>query len=78
MCKSACPLAHADAYKKAKILHRDISDGNIVIHENSSTKKIEGLLIDWDLCKYLHELKKEPTQKCRSVRSYFPFYTGSD
>jgi len=37
--------AHRDAYTKAKILHRGISAGNIIL---SSTG--EGLLIDWDHC----------------------------
>ncbi|KAF8510660.1 hypothetical protein BU17DRAFT_8491, partial [Hysterangium stoloniferum] len=37
-------IAHGDAYDKAKILHRDISSGNILITETGG-----GLLIDWDL-----------------------------
>ncbi|VDB91500.1 unnamed protein product [Peniophora sp. CBMAI 1063] len=37
--------AHAVAYEKAKILHRDISTGNILIDEHG-----HALLIDWDLC----------------------------
>ncbi|KAF9485119.1 hypothetical protein BDN70DRAFT_792271, partial [Pholiota conissans] len=35
--------AHDDAYFKAKVLHRDISVGNILITETG------GLLIDWDV-----------------------------
>ncbi|KAI0038785.1 hypothetical protein FA95DRAFT_1600021 [Auriscalpium vulgare] len=38
--------AHSDAYTKAKILHRDVSAGNILIDEEG-----RGLLIDWDLCR---------------------------
>ena len=37
-------LGHSRAYKRAKIFHRDISAGNILIDENG-----EGILIDWDL-----------------------------
>ncbi|EIW78333.1 hypothetical protein CONPUDRAFT_127890, partial [Coniophora puteana RWD-64-598 SS2] len=37
--------AHRDAYTKAKILHRDISAGNIILSPTG-----EGLLIDWDHC----------------------------
>ncbi|KAI0046339.1 hypothetical protein FA95DRAFT_1560215, partial [Auriscalpium vulgare] len=36
--------AHAEAYTKAKILHRDVSAGNILIDEDG-----RGVLIDWDL-----------------------------
>ncbi|KAG2746053.1 hypothetical protein P692DRAFT_20678448, partial [Suillus brevipes Sb2] len=38
-------LAHQDAYEKAKMLHRDLSVGNIVIFRG------QGFLIDWDLAK---------------------------
>ncbi|KAF8500010.1 hypothetical protein BU17DRAFT_59108 [Hysterangium stoloniferum] len=44
-------LAYEDAYDKAKILHRDISSGNILITDTGS-----GLLIDWDLCKKLQDI----------------------
>ncbi|KAI9459737.1 hypothetical protein F5148DRAFT_1150810 [Russula earlei] len=39
-------IAHTDAYDKAKILHRDVSAGNILIAPDRS-----GLLIDWDMSK---------------------------
>ncbi|KAH7920187.1 hypothetical protein BV22DRAFT_1098584 [Leucogyrophana mollusca] len=38
--------AHRDAVEKCKILHRDVSAGNILI-----TKDGRGLLIDWDMSK---------------------------
>ena len=38
--------AHTLAYEKARILHRDVSAGNILITDNGS-----GILIDWDLSK---------------------------
>lgn len=41
-------LAHEEAYKKARIVHRDISAGNIMIDKNG-----DGLLIDWDLSRSL-------------------------
>ncbi|EIW78334.1 hypothetical protein CONPUDRAFT_167363 [Coniophora puteana RWD-64-598 SS2] len=37
--------AHKGAYESAKILHRDISAGNIILSPTG-----EGLLIDWDHC----------------------------
>ncbi|KAI0319060.1 hypothetical protein OF83DRAFT_1112345 [Amylostereum chailletii] len=40
--------AHALAFALLKILHRDISAGNILITEDG-----RGLLIDWDLCRDL-------------------------
>ncbi|KAI9462187.1 hypothetical protein F5148DRAFT_954380, partial [Russula earlei] len=39
-------IAHTDAYDKAKILHRDVSAGNILIAPDRS-----GLLINWDMSK---------------------------
>ncbi|KAG0691993.1 hypothetical protein DFH29DRAFT_818458, partial [Suillus ampliporus] len=40
-------FAHKDAFENAKILHRDLSVGNIVIYRGV------GFLIDWDLAKLL-------------------------
>ena len=59
--------AHQYVWNNVEILHRDISDGNIVLYEVPDTGEILGLLIDWDLCKYKDELSKGPTQKNRSV-----------
>ncbi|KAF8518562.1 hypothetical protein BU17DRAFT_66398 [Hysterangium stoloniferum] len=44
-------IGHGDAYDRAKILHRDISSGNILITDSGG-----GLLIDWDLCKRLQDI----------------------
>ena len=43
-------VAHADAYNKARILHRDISARNILISDNGT-----GILIDWDLSKKVED-----------------------
>ncbi|KAH9024988.1 hypothetical protein EDB83DRAFT_2203070, partial [Lactarius deliciosus] len=43
---------HRDAFKKCKILHRNISPNNILLTE--STDFDGGLLIDWDLCKWIN------------------------
>ncbi|KAK7041706.1 hypothetical protein VNI00_008995 [Paramarasmius palmivorus] len=40
--------AHREAYERAKVLHRDVSAGNILI-----TQEGEGLLIDWEFSKPL-------------------------
>jgi RIO-like serine/threonine protein kinase len=37
-------------YKKTRILHRDVSAGNILIMDNGT-----GILIDWDLLKKVKE-----------------------
>ncbi|KAI9567163.1 hypothetical protein HD554DRAFT_2024342 [Boletus coccyginus] len=42
--------AHSHAFKIAKILHRDISAGNIIL-----TDEGKGLLIDWELAKMMDE-----------------------
>ncbi|TFK81534.1 hypothetical protein K466DRAFT_450383, partial [Polyporus arcularius HHB13444] len=45
--------AHHQAWKRAKVLHRDISVPNILINPHDRT----GLLIDWDLSRVECELK---------------------
>ncbi|KZV74522.1 hypothetical protein PENSPDRAFT_195037 [Peniophora sp. CONT] len=43
--------AHEAALELKNVLHRDISDGNILIAKVKGEKgEVEGLLIDWDLC----------------------------
>ena len=50
-------IAHTDAYNKTRILHRDVSAGNILITEEGT-----GVLIDWDLSK---KVKDDPNAKPR-------------
>ncbi|KAI9062405.1 hypothetical protein FKP32DRAFT_1652961 [Trametes sanguinea] len=54
-------IAHADAYNKAKIMHRDISVGNILMIPPKGKKKstYQGLLADWELSKRLGDYKSE-------------------
>ncbi|KAG2352802.1 hypothetical protein BDR07DRAFT_1210134, partial [Suillus spraguei] len=40
-------IAHKDAYHNARVLHRDLSAGNVVIYRG------KGILIDWDLSKLI-------------------------
>ncbi|CAL1700360.1 unnamed protein product [Somion occarium] len=56
----ACAFkAHSQAWRKAKVLHRDVSDNNIMITETivDGEVTLTGILIDWDLCKYREQLK---------------------
>ena len=49
-------LAHEAAVKKAGIIHRDISAGNLLIYEfrdESGEMKRKGILNDWELSKPL-------------------------
>ncbi|KAI0707486.1 hypothetical protein C8T65DRAFT_781158 [Cerioporus squamosus] len=57
-----CVLAHQQAYKKAKLLHRDISSGNILIYprimrvqDQFGAQRLQmtftGLLADWEMAK---------------------------
>ena len=54
------------------MLHRDISAFNIMIHRFKDPKdgqwKRKGILVDWGLCKYAHELTQRIVRKNRSVR----------
>ena len=47
----SCFVAHDAAYYDAKILHRNISVGNIMISEGGGG----GFLIDWDMCTHVEE-----------------------
>ncbi|KDQ59807.1 hypothetical protein JAAARDRAFT_33384 [Jaapia argillacea MUCL 33604] len=60
---SDCLLAHQGAYEKLSILHRDVSDGNILIIPGSGRDEGEGIvnrgmLNDWDLCKKISKGKE--------------------
>ncbi|KAI0066746.1 hypothetical protein BV25DRAFT_1820814 [Artomyces pyxidatus] len=63
LCKGLCDAleAHWIAFSKAKVLHRDISTGNVLLTEDGS----EGLLIDWDLCKIIED-EQAPRQEWRT------------
>ncbi len=60
-CLSLFP-AHRHAWDDASLLHRDISDRNIVIYKG------RGFLIDWDLAKTKEQLTQSSTRRIRSVR----------
>ncbi|KAJ3820986.1 protein kinase [Lentinula raphanica] len=55
---------HHWVYTYPKILHRDISDGNIMFREEEG--KIYGVLNDWDLALLDPETEKSPTSKFRT------------
>src|SRR5580693_197572 len=56
-------VAHTAAYDKTRILHRDVSAGNILITDNGG-----GILIDWDLSKKVKEyVDPKPRQHSRTV-----------
>ena len=57
-------IAHTTAFNKTRILHRDVSAGNILI-----TDKGTGILIDWDLSKKVKEVSdSKPRRHSRTVR----------
>ncbi|KZT63053.1 hypothetical protein DAEQUDRAFT_734243, partial [Daedalea quercina L-15889] len=61
--------AHGQAWKRASVLHRDISANNILIYsyrDDHGRLVVKGLLIDWGLCKYKEELGQPPSQGSRS------------
>ncbi|EEB99141.1 hypothetical protein MPER_01234, partial [Moniliophthora perniciosa FA553] len=53
---------HNEAFKKAKVLHRDINVGNVLISEDGT----EGLLIDWDFSKPITTDTETPRQPERT------------
>lgn len=59
---------HRDAWELARILHRDVSVGNIMIDVESPEDDPAGFLNDWDLCKFAEDLDKPASQPAgRSV-----------
>ncbi|KAI0794668.1 hypothetical protein C8Q74DRAFT_1366084 [Fomes fomentarius] len=54
--------AHFYAYTQARVLHRDISVGNIMI--DPVTRR--GVLIDWDLSRLVEQLGSGPVEPARS------------
>ena len=54
-------LAHQDAFRKGKTLHRDISLGNVLIGMEGNA-----LLIDWELSKNL-AIETPSNRKWRTV-----------
>ncbi|EED78182.1 predicted protein [Postia placenta Mad-698-R] len=61
--------AHRDAWEKADVLHRDISDGNVMIQDTfdeNGCLQIGGILNDWDLAKFKSELENPPSRRQRS------------
>lgn len=50
---------HQRAWELAKVLHRDVSIGNIMIDAESPEDNPQGFLNDWDLCKYKEDLDTE-------------------
>lgn len=57
--------AHTEAVDNARILHRDISIGNVIISDRG------GLLIDWDLSKDVDDLANISRQPYRTVSLIF-------
>ncbi|KAI9062398.1 hypothetical protein FKP32DRAFT_1604264 [Trametes sanguinea] len=56
-------IAHEQAYNVAKVLHGDISPGNILIVPNSDRghkRGYQGLLTDWELSRQLEKYHTEP------------------
>ncbi|KAI0333007.1 hypothetical protein GY45DRAFT_1359932 [Cubamyces sp. BRFM 1775] len=56
---SDCVFAHKEAYEKAKVIHPDISVGNMLIvpegKDSSGVMSYRGVLTDWELSKGIEE-----------------------
>ena len=51
-------LAHHKVWKDAKVLHRDVSVGNIVVRTEGEERT--GFLVSWDLSRLESELGNGP------------------
>ncbi|KAI0641668.1 hypothetical protein C8Q79DRAFT_918903 [Trametes meyenii] len=68
-----CVIAHQEATEKAKLLHRDVSGGNVLIlpkihydrAKNVIRLKWTGLLADWEMSKPVHEKHDEASSPPR-------------
>ncbi len=57
MAFTQCILTHITAHEaayKAGILHRDLSPGNIMLVDDPEANIKDGMLIDWDLSKFIN------------------------
>ncbi|TFY54577.1 hypothetical protein EVJ58_g8777 [Rhodofomes roseus] len=64
--------AHRQAWEQEHIIHRDISATNILMFVYKDEKGrtwVIGLLNDWELCKFLDDIKKGATRPGRSFMS---------
>ncbi|KAI0695378.1 hypothetical protein BC835DRAFT_1414894 [Cytidiella melzeri] len=60
---------HKDAWTKAEILHRDVSVDNVlrvVDQKDEKDRNVQGILNDWDLCKYKSDMNQKATPHGRS------------
>ena len=60
-------VAHGAAYEEAKVLHRDVSGGNVLIDQNG-----QGILIDWDMCVWLENKDEAESIGQKVVRQSTP------
>ncbi|KAI0645250.1 hypothetical protein C8Q79DRAFT_912191 [Trametes meyenii] len=60
-----CVNAHAQAYSRANIIHRDISTGNMLLYRNSRGTW-QGMLTDWELSKRRDQQDKKERQPDRT------------
>ena len=66
--ESCTPITHESTYK-CRILHCDISPGNILIMSDSNFKG--GLLIDWDLSKDMNSQMDRPCHIVHTISIKF-------
>ncbi|TFY58048.1 hypothetical protein EVJ58_g6657 [Rhodofomes roseus] len=64
-----CLRAHEEAWRLAKIIHQDISAGNMLIYwyRTSDGELVwKALLVDWGLCKYEEEMNDPVVRRTRA------------
>lgn len=67
-------VAHKEAYEKARLIHRDISAGNILLVRSLESGNWEGMLNDWELAKSISETDDTARQPDRTVCLYNCLY----
>ena len=72
-------VAHGEAYNRKKLIHRDISAGNVLIYpelvcdaNGVVTERPRPLLADWELAKRVDDPKEAPRQPDRTVSCNVP------
>ncbi|KAF9066965.1 hypothetical protein BDP27DRAFT_1423393 [Rhodocollybia butyracea] len=60
--------SHHDAVGKAKVDHRDVSVGNIIIVRHGYSQPATGMLIDWELSKYHEENEARVYEKTGTLQ----------
>ena len=67
-------IGHHHAYNTGRILHRDLSENNLMFKRDADSKSAKGIVNDWDMASHLDSVTGEvPTSTARHRTGTIPF-----